>query len=87
MAFSFLSDVGSVPSELTFNSVGSCYENTLIGFKSCVDEVKPAISESLDGVKVPTKEELKAFRKAQQKKRKAQKRKRNQKKRNKKNNR
>lgn len=70
MAYSFLTEAANIPSELTYNSVGDCYENTIVSFKTCVDEVKPAIDESFMGVSVPSKEELKAFRKAQKSKRK-----------------
>jgi len=62
MSYSFLTVAGSVPSELTFGSVGDCFKKALSGFKTCVDEVKPAILESLAGVSVPSKEELKASR-------------------------
>jgi len=44
-------------------SVGDCFENALIANKSCKEEIEPALAESLDGVKVPSEEELKKAKK------------------------
>lgn len=45
------------PANVSFNSVGQCYENSLLFLRDCVAQANSAVSAAMQNVRVPTQEE------------------------------